>query len=38
MNNEVSLIDTNNYAAMAQAMGMVAEQPKEKKKWQLKSY
>ena len=31
MNNEVSLIDTNNYAAMAQAMGMVAEQPKEKK-------
>tara|TARA_R110002020_G_scaffold4096_4_gene18054 strand:- start:2367 stop:3278 length:912 start_codon:yes stop_codon:yes gene_type:complete len=31
MSNEVSLIDTNNYAAMAQAMGMVAEQPKEKK-------
>ena len=31
MSNEVSLIDTNNYAAMAQAMGMVAEQPKEKR-------
>ena len=31
MSNQVSLIDTNNYTAMAQAMGMVAEQPKEKR-------